>query len=269
MEKGVSSTSVLVRVVFVIVLMMVLAMIAAGVLFFFTGIIPNPFAPEPVSPEPSSSVQIQVTDLPEEGLFLIKNTGREPFTDFKLSTNFQGVKCALANHPLFPGDATPCGLVRVDPAAPTKISGDEPLTFSTSELSPTTVPHGTIHLGRFKGTTANSEGTKEEEDTYDIPPAESTTSESVTIVNFPLNGNAYGYSGWGNCSSQTGDWKDVNSFCKCKGYSGAVSVENDPCYHDYKLHRMRWEVDESAGNCISEGENTFSGLALMGVKCLE
>lgn len=43
---------------------------------------------------------------------------------------------------------------------------------------------------------------------------------------------AWGYSGWGDCSTQSGGWEAANDFCQINLYDGADAPTNNPCYHE-------------------------------------
>lgn len=93
------------------------------------------------------------------------------------------------------------------------------------------------------------------------------TTGDYNVVTFPINGNAWGYYGWGDCSDQTGSYEDIDQFCKCKGYQGALPKNKDPCYHDWAGDRSKWKPDTTNKNCISPTESTRGGTALTKIKC--
>jgi len=73
--------------------------------------------------------------------------------------------------------------------------------------------------------------------------------------------DAWGYEGWGDCSSQTGGKNWADAYCKCIGYASAVK-----CYHAY--HNSRWIWDFNTKTCSSKkGTATGNGIGFDTIRC--
>jgi len=86
---------------------------------------------------------------------------------------------------------------------------------------------------------------------------------SVHEVNtaFPVDG--WEYTGWGKCTGQQGSWADVDAYCRYNGYSGAVPVEENPCYHEPSGSRWGWDGKSP----MVKTKETGPGWALTKVQC--
>ncbi len=98
--------------------------------------------------------------------------------------------------------------------------------------------------------------------------------ESTSVVSFPLDGNAWrSFDGkinnWGFCHQMTGNWHDIDEFCECMGYEGAVAEGDEPCYISSDQSQYRWTVDWDKSGCVEEGEDMGRGDALTRVKCTD
>ena len=80
-------------------------------------------------------------------------------------------------------------------------------------------------------------------------------------LSMPFAIDAWGYSGWGDCSSQTGGKNWADAYCKCKGYTSVLE-----CYHAY--HNNRWIAQFNANTCSwSKGDYTRNGMGFDTIKC--
>lgn len=256
-------------IIFVMInLLVVLIFIVSNV---STEILPSLLNDSDSSPSSSSGTHIEVSQTSKGKVFAVTNTGNEIFAEPSLSTNIKGIECVFIDRPPFPGETKNCKLSRKDPDAPTEINADELLSFHSKSLHSVEVPHDKILLQQPENTAGTDSKDKDtaNETTSDTVSMNEIISGNTTIVSFPVNGNAWGYRGWGNCSSQTGDWSEVNEFCICKGYEGTLPRTEEPCYHDWEMDRNLWEFEESVEECIAVGEHRGPGLALTKVKCLD
>ena len=87
------------------------------------------------------------------------------------------------------------------------------------------------------------------------------TGAATTTVDFvmPFAIDAWGYMGWGDCSTQMNGKAWADQYCQAKGYTGAQS-----CYHEYKAERWKWSGTAAAPQ---KGTATRAGTAFTKVKC--
>ena len=77
----------------------------------------------------------------------------------------------------------------------------------------------------------------------------------------PFAVDAWEYSGWGDCKSQTGGQAWADAYCRCKGYCEATS-----CYH--ASHNNRWIAKLDTKTCSwSKGTSTGPGIGFDTIKC--
>lgn len=88
-----------------------------------------------------------------------------------------------------------------------------------------------------------------------------TYTSSEVNTEFPVE--AWGYTGWGDCSSQICTWQQVDSFCKYKGYLGAPIAAEKPCYHASVSKRWSW----NGATPMIKGAYKGGGFALTKVRC--
>ena len=73
--------------------------------------------------------------------------------------------------------------------------------------------------------------------------------------------DAWGYKGWGDCSSQYGTRAQLDAFCASKGY--AKLADGDACKHSPASQRWRWDGRIP----MVKGRSTGNGDALTAIKC--
>lgn len=93
-------------------------------------------------------------------------------------------------------------------------------------------------------------------------------------VDFPVYGVAWGSTtdrgvGWGDCSAMEGNWEEIDQFCSCMGYKGAMPESQNPCYQDEgHSETYLWEVNDNSGSCIEQIDSpTQPEDALTKVRC--
>jgi len=73
--------------------------------------------------------------------------------------------------------------------------------------------------------------------------------------------DAWGYKGWGDCSSQYGTRAQLDAFCASTGF--AELAKGDACKHTPASNRWRWDGKLP----MTQGRSTGNGDALTKVKC--
>jgi len=98
-----------------------------------------------------------------------------------------------------------------------------------------------------------------------------TTAEETVAVSTDFAIQAWGYSSWGDCSYQTATRMELGQFCRYLGYEGLA--DKDPCFHEIKPVKWRWEGDYEGysaahgGPAMKKAGIQGHGLALTKVKC--
>jgi len=93
-----------------------------------------------------------------------------------------------------------------------------------------------------------------------------------TIVLTPFPVDAWGSTGWGNCTTG-GGLSNVLAFCKCKGFKGVYNNGTGACYEEWKNQRWTWTINTTVivndnYPCAVKGTATNQGLAITQVKCI-
>jgi hypothetical protein len=93
----------------------------------------------------------------------------------------------------------------------------------------------------------------------------SCTTNAYETVDTPFAVDAWVYTGWGDCSSQSGGLSNADAFCVCKGYSGTFS--DNPCYHEYVDYRWSWPTQFDCNAPDVKGTSTAAGIAFTQIRC--
>jgi len=95
----------------------------------------------------------------------------------------------------------------------------------------------------------------------------SCTINAYEIVDTPFAVDAWwGYTGWGDCSNQSGGLTYADEFCVCKGYSGTFS--DNPCYHASNVdNRWSWPTQFDCNAPDVKGTSTAVGIAFTQIRC--
>jgi len=94
---------------------------------------------------------------------------------------------------------------------------------------------------------------------FTASPTQFTGAATATVVAMPFPVDAWGYEGWGDCSTQDKGKTWANNYCIAKSY---VSV--DSCYHEPKGDRWKWS---GTAAYPKKGVATGPGTAFTKVKC--
>src|SRR3990167_1275166 len=94
---------------------------------------------------------------------------------------------------------------------------------------------------------------------FTASPTQFTGAATATVVAMPFPVDAWGYAGWGDCSTQDKGKTWANNYCIAKSY---VSV--DSCYHEPKGDRWKWS---GTAAYPKKGVATGPGTAFTKVKC--
>jgi len=88
---------------------------------------------------------------------------------------------------------------------------------------------------------------------------------SNELTSFPVD--AWGNSGWDDCSSMSGGKDRAVIFCGCRGYANVYNDGKGACYKENANSRWSWVYDSAPTCGKKSGDNTGSGLAVTKIKC--
>ena len=93
------------------------------------------------------------------------------------------------------------------------------------------------------------------------------TRYAIFNVLTPFPVDAWGNSGWDDCSSMSGGNDRAVIFCGCKGYANVYNNGKGSCYKESSKSRWNWVYDSAPTCGEKSGNNTGSGLAVTKIKC--